>query len=437
MTSHRAQPSALLVRGGLVIDTEPAPSVLGIADVLVEDGRITATGPGLTAPGGAEVIDAAGRIVLPGFVDTHRHTWQTGIRGILPDATLPEYLRRILGEIAPRYRPEDVHAGTLAGALECLDAGITTLVDWSHIQLGPGHTAAAVEALRAAGIRAVFGYCYGGDQGLDGLAAETRRVRADHFGNAPGDGLLSMALAALGPEVAGEERGLAEWRLARELDLPVTVHMGGHGAESAERGLAFLRDNGLLGHPTTYVHAAWYTDDAFRRLADAGATVSVSPAIEVNLAIGHPPTGRARAAGIPTALSADTVVSGPGDMFNLMRAACMLERGRPGGAGAGFTARDALRMATIEGAEVAGLADVTGSLRPGKQADLVLLRTDLLSMAVVHDPISAVVQAADTRCVDTVLVGGRVVKRDGRMLHHDVRAVLAGLQESATALTAA
>ena len=122
-------------------------------------------------------------------------------------------------------------------------------------------------------------------------------------------------------------------------------------------------------------------------------------------------------------------------MFGLMRAVCRLERGRPGGAG--FTARDALRMATIEGAEVAGLAEVIGSPRTGKRADLGLLRTDLLSMSTVHDPVAAVVQAADTRCADTVLVGGRVVKRDGRLVGHDVRAVLADPREPAAAVTAA
>jgi cytosine/adenosine deaminase-related metal-dependent hydrolase len=427
----------VLIRGGLVIDTEPEPHVLGVTDVLVEDGRIATVREDLPVPGadGIEVIDATDRIVLPGFVDTHRHTWQTGLRTLLPDATLRDYLRRILGEIVPRFRPEDVYAGTLAGALECLDAGITTLVDWSHIQLTPDHTEASVRALRESGIRAVFGYCHRSFQDLDGLAAETRRVRTEYFAE-PEDGLTSMILAAWGPEIAGEERALAEWRTARELGLRVTVHMGGFGPESAERGLALLQENGLLAHPTTYVHANHFTDDAFKLIADHGGTVSVAPNVEANLAMGYPPTGRARAAGVPTSLSGDTVISGPGDMFNVMRGASMLERIRPEGAGLGFTVRDALRMATIEGAETAGLADVTGSLRPGKQADLVLLRTDTPNLAGAHDPIAAVVRSADLRNVDTVLVGGRIVKRDGRLLRYDVPAILDGLRESATALAA-
>ncbi|MFB4310706.1 amidohydrolase family protein [Actinomadura sp. GTD37] len=419
----------LLLRNGTVIDTDPVPTVLADSDVLVEDGRIAAVGPGLPAPPDAEVIDATGRIVMPGFVDAHRHTWQAGIRAILPDATLPAYLERVLGELAPRHRPDDVYAGTLAGALECLDSGITTLVDWAHIQLGPGHTDANVEALRASGIRAVFGYCYGGGGDLDALGAETRRVHRAYSG-APA-GPLTMAMAALGPEIAGADRALAEWRLARDLGLPVTAHMGGHGPESAARGLAFLDEHGLLEHPTNYVHANHYTGEALKRIAGSGGTASVTPFIEAALDMGPPPTGRARDAGVATGLGADTVASGPGDMFGVMRAAYVLERGRPGGAGLGFTAADVLRMATIEGAEAAGLADVTGSLAPGKQADLLVLRTDTLGAASAHDPVAAVVLSADTRNVDTVLVGGRAVKRGGVLRGHDVPALLGSLAESA------
>lgn len=426
--------SRLLIQGGVVIDTDPAPAVIGRADLLVEDGRIAAVGTGLAAAPGTEVLDATDRIVLPGFVDTHRHTWQAGIRAIAPDTTFAAYLERILGELAPRYRPEDVHAGNLAGALECLDAGITTLVDWSHIQLTPAHTDSAVEALRQSGIRAVFAYCYGGAGGPEGLAAEGRRVHAEHFTGA--GGLISMAVGALGPEIAGEEYALHEWRLARDLDLPITVHMGGHGAESAARGLEFLQAGGLLGPRTSYVHANCYTDEALKRLAGSGGVVSVSPLIEAELGFGRPITGRARAAGAPAGFGADTVTSGPGDMFSLMRLAYAMERARPDGAGMDYTTRDALRMATIEGAEVAGLGDVTGSLRPGKQADLVLLRADALGMAPAHDPIGAVVLSADTSTVDTVLVGGRVVKRDGRLLHHDVSSLVRTLARSAGHLAA-
>jgi cytosine/adenosine deaminase-related metal-dependent hydrolase len=415
----------ILLRGAsAVLDTDPVPSVTGHTDVLVEDGLISAVGTGLPSRPGTEVIDATGCIVSPGFVDTHRHTWQATIRAVTPDISFAGYQERVLRGLAPRHRPEDVYAGNLAGALECLNAGITTLLDWSHIQLGPAHTEAAVAALRASGIRAVFGYCYGGPDGPEGLVAEGRRV---HRAYADADPLLTMAVAALGPEIAGEAVAAHEWRLARDLGLPVTVHMGGLGRENAERGLAFLRENGLFGPGITYVHPNHYTDDELRWIADSGGTASVSPLVEVELGIGYPATGRARAAGVPTGLSADTVTSGPGDMFGLMRAAYTLERAR----GSYVTTRDVLRMATVEGAVVVGLGEVTGSLRVGKQADLIVVRADALATAPAHDPIGALVLSADTGCVDTVLVAGRVVKRDGRLLHHDVPAILDSLRESA------
>ncbi|MQY03882.1 amidohydrolase family protein [Actinomadura macrotermitis] len=421
-------PNAHLIRHGLVIDTDPAVTVLGHHDVLVEDGRISAVGPGLAAPEGAAEIDATGLLVLPGFVDAHRHTWQAALRGLLPDSTLPAYLERVLGELAPRYRPEDVHTGTLAGALECLDSGITTLLDWAHNQPTPEHTDACVAALRAAGIRAVFGYCYGGGDGLAAMTAEARRVRAEHFASA---GRVAMAMAAFGPEFGDLDRALHEWRLARDLDLPVTVHMGGHSAEGAAPGLAWLEDNGLAGHPLNIAHGNHYGPEQLKRIAGHGGTLSVTPALEATMGFGRPISGPARAAGVPTGLGADSVIAGPGDMFSLMRAAHQLERGRPDGSGMAFTAADALRMATIEGAEAVGLGGVTGSLRPGKHADLVLLGTRSLAMAPAADPVAAAVLAAGVGDVDTVLVGGEVVKRAGRLLHHDVPALLDGLAATA------
>jgi cytosine/adenosine deaminase-related metal-dependent hydrolase len=407
----------LLIRGGTAIDTDPIS--VTTADVLVEHGRIAAVGPDLPAPADAATIDARGMLVLPGFVDTHRHTWQAGIRAIGPDISFAGYVERVLNQLAPTYQPDDVYTGNLAGALECLDAGITTVVDWSHIQHTPDHTSAALEALRHSGIRAVFGYC--------SPTPDRRVVEADH-----GD-LVTVAIAPLGPEIAGEEVAIEEWRLAVELDLPVTVHMGGHGPESAARGLDFLARNDLLRPRTSYVHGNHYTDEALRRIAHSGGAISVSPVVEVELGLGTPVTGRALAAGAPTGLGADTVVCGPGDMFSLMRAAYSLERARPNPE---FTTHDALRLATIEGARTAGLGDRVGTLGPGRQADLVLLRTDLLGMAPAHDPIGAVVLSADTRVVDTVIVAGEIVKQHGLLRHHDVAKVLTDLAASADRLTA-
>ncbi|WP_157252368.1 amidohydrolase family protein [Nonomuraea typhae] len=393
----------ILIKNGTVIDTHPSVTVSEVTDVLVDGDRIEAVGRGLPEDG-AEVIDATGRLVLPGFVDSHRHTWQAPYRAIVADADIQGYFQTVLGELAPSLTPDGAHAGNLAGARECLDAGVTTLLDWTQATHTPEHTDALVAALRESGIRAVLGYC------PQDFAAEPYRVR-DTCVRA--DGLLTMAIAALGPEIAGEERTLQEWRLARDLDLPVTAHLGGSSPEQAHAALMFLHDNGLLERPTTYIHAIHYSDEDFKLIAGTGGSVSVSPVDELTLGIGYPVTGRAAAAGAAVSLSADTVTCGPGDMFSLMRAAFAMERGRGNLA---FTTRDVLRMATIGGAETVGLGAVTGSLTPGKQADLILLRTDTPGMSGTRDPIGAIVLNADTSAVETVLVAGRFRKRDGRLL---------------------
>ncbi|MFI6483156.1 amidohydrolase family protein [Nonomuraea sp. NPDC050663] len=383
----------LIIKNGTVIDTEPVPVVLGTADVRIVDGRIDAVGPALPYTEDAEVIDATGMIVMPGFVDGHRHTWQAGLRAAGGDMAFGDYLERVINGVTHRYRPEDVHAANLAGALECLDAGITTILDWSHIQLTPDHTDAAVDALLESGVRAVFGYC----GTLETLRDEAARV----------SGRITTVLAARGPEFIGPEAAGRELEIARELGLPVSVH---------------LRNDGLYGERTNYVHGAAFTGEGLKRIADSGGTLSVSPVVEARLGMGAPPIVAAQEAGVVVGLGADTVMCGPGDMFGIMRTTAMLP---------GLSTRDVLRMATIGGAQAAAVGHVTGSLGVGKQADLILMRTDLAGLSPVHDPIATVVLAADTRAVDTVLVGGKVVKRGGRLLRDDLPAALEALARSA------
>src|SRR5687768_787805 len=195
----------ILLRGGQVITMDPAIGDLATGDVLIEDGKIAAVEPSIDADVDAEIIDAAGRIVIPGFVDTHRHTWETAIRGVAPNATLDDYFVDILDTFAPLYRPEDVYSSNLAGSLECLNAGITTLVDWSHINNTPDHPDAAIRGLREAGLRAVYAYGsantsladYWFESKLAVPADDVRRIRRTYCSS--DDGLLTMALATRGP----------------------------------------------------------------------------------------------------------------------------------------------------------------------------------------------------------------------------------------------
>ncbi|GGS66912.1 TRZ/ATZ family hydrolase [Planobispora rosea] len=437
-----------LITGGTVIDTEPEPRVLPGADVLVEDGVITAVGPGLAGtagprrhpepPGPVEpeasaespangapdvrVLDATGMIVLPGFVDTHRHVWQSVLRSIAADMTLGGYLDLVLGRLTPAFRPEDVYAANLWGALEALDAGITTVHDWSHIQLTPEHTDAAIQGLRESGIRAVFAYAHPRSDDAARREDEVRRIAA-LLGSSD---LVTPGLAAWGPVYGSAAGAGADWRLARELGLRISLHATGTGA--VER----LHAAGLLGPDVMVVHGNGFTDEAVKLLAAGGGVASVTPAVEMQMGFGAPETGRFRAAGIPTGLGIDTVTNVPGDMFAAMRAAFAADRL----GGGTLTVADVLRTATIEGAAVLGMDDRIGSLRPGKQADLVLLRTDRPGLAPVHDPVGAVVTAAGVGDVDTVLVTGRIVKYAGRLLHADPPGALTLASRSAAHVVA-
>ena len=387
----------LLLRNGLVIDTEPAPVARPGTDVLIEDDRILAVGEGLPADG-ATVIDATDRVVLPGFVDTHRHLWQTALRGAAVDADLGRYLALVT---STRYRPEDVYAATLAGALECLDSGITTVQDFAHIVHTPSHADAGITALREAGIRAVYGYGWPLFTDAARDPADVRRVRVEQL---PDDSaLVTMALAPLGPSYAPIDAVTEDWRLARDLGLPIAVHVG--SGPVAHRPVATLKKHGLLGPATLYVHGNSLPDEELDLIAASGGSMSIAPAVEALMGHGAPTIGRLRKAGVTTGLGVDTVTAVAGDMFSLMRAALL--SGQLGG-GPRLTAADVLRMSTLDGAAALGLADRIGSLRPGKQADIVLLR-----LAANHDPVGTVVTAAHPGNVDTVLVAGRVLKSGG------------------------
>lgn len=434
-------PDRLLLRNGCVIDTEPEPTAYPGHDVLVENGRIAAVGPGLPADG-AEVIEAADRIVLPGFVDTHRHTWQAVLRSYAVDDDLGRYLTRVRRGLSPHFRPEDVYAGNLVGALECLDAGITTLQDFSHIQHTHDHTEASVSALRDAGLRAVFGYGYPTFDDTSRRPADVRRLREERFGS--DDALVTMALAPLGPSYAPMGTVQDDWLLAADLGLRIAVHVG--RGPVAERPVEALRAHGLLRAGTTYVHGNSLDDSELRLIAESGGSVSIAPEVEARMGHGGPMIDRLRAAGIVTGLGVDVVTTVAGDMFSLMRAALLTSRFRvvdgPGAGGSAdrvpqCTAADVLRMATLDGAAALGLADRIGSLSPGKQADIVLLRTDTVNLVgAAHDPVGAVVTAAHPGNVDTVLVAGRVVKRDGRLLHADLGRAVEAARSSAERLAA-
>lgn len=418
-----------LLQGGRILSMDPEVGDLDRGDVLIEDDRIVAVEPTIAAD--AEVIDAGGRIVIPGFVDTHRHTWETAIRGCAPNATLDDYFVDILDTFAPLYRAEDVYASNLAGSLECLNAGITTLVDWSHINNTPDHPDAAVSALRKSGIRAQYAYGsantslakYWFNSSESVPPDDVRRIRDTYFSS--DDGLLTMALATRGPGFCQDDVVTTEWNLARELGIPITVHVA-MGRMAGRFAMVEQLDRlGLLGSDTTYIHSCHFSEHEWQRVAETNGTISIAAQVEMQMGHGWPPVSKSYQFGMRPSLSIDVVTTVPGDMFTQMRAAFGGERARVNATcweantevpETMLTARQMLEMATLNGAHVAGLEEQTGSLTPGKKADIVMIDAREVNIAPIIDPVASVVLCADVSNVETVIVDGVVRKRDGRLV---------------------
>jgi 5-methylthioadenosine/S-adenosylhomocysteine deaminase len=417
-------PGRTVIRGGYVLTLDKDIGDLPAGDVLIENGKIIEIGRAIDA-GDAEIIDAANCIVMPGFIDTHRHTWQTPVRGILPSCTLDEYFAAMLGNIGTHYRAEDVYAANLVGALEALNAGITTLLDWSHVNNTPEHSDEAIRGLKESGIRAVYahGVPVGGEWWhLSPLnhPEDIRRLRTRYFSSE--DQLLTLALAARAPGNTTSAVARHDWRLAREIGARITVHVGMRLTGVHVHHVLNLHQLGLMGPDTTYVHCTDSTDSELDLIASTGGSASMAPFVEMLMGHGVPPTGRLLARGVRPSLSVDVVSSVPGDMFTQMRTALVQERilsftHTPDLAFAPtLTGRDVLEFATIDGARACALDHKVGTLAPGKQADIILVRTDQINVAPFVDPIATVVISADTSNIDSVFVAGRAVKRNGQLV---------------------
>ena len=413
-----------LVRGGAVLSLDPHIGNLTIGDVLIEGDRIVKIGPDL-ANGDAELIDATGMIVMPGFVDTHRHIWEGLLRNIGTDVPLEgrtSYISFVLHKLAPAFRPEDAYIGNLVSALGAIDAGITTLLDWSHIQGSPAHTDAVIQALNDSGLRGVFAYGFPWwGKWEERQPSWFVRAATEHFSTK--DQMLTLALAAPGPEFTDFEVSRDHWKLARETGARITTHVGvgtyGQDSKVQEMGTA-----GLLGPDTTYIHCTTLNDTEIQMIVDTGGTVSLASPVEMMMGHGMPPIQKFLDRGLHPSLSVDVETNVPADMFNQMRSVLTLQRGLAKAEGkTPISPREVLSYATIEGARANGLDSKVGTLTPGKQADLIMLRTDRLNVTPLNDPTTAVVVGMDTGNVDTVLIAGRVMKRGGKLLHVDWGAV--------------
>ncbi|MFK4301958.1 MULTISPECIES: amidohydrolase family protein [unclassified Paenibacillus] len=423
----------LLIKNGCVLTLDKTMGDFKKADILIEGKKIIAVQPELEAAD-CEVVDATNMIVMPGFVDTHRHTWESVVRNVGADWSLEKYLGRMYyGNIGAKLRPQDGYVANLLGALEALDAGVTTLLDWSMIN-SPDHTDELIRGLQESETRAVFAHGVSGDgeywsrESRIRQSDDSRRVKKQYFSS--DDQLLTMGLAIRGPEFSAWETTVDEIRFARELGVLCTMHLGFGTWGSVDRSIEKLHKAGLLGSDLNFAHANTLSYEEYKLIADSGASISVTPEIEMMMGHGYPATGLFMENGGRPSLGVDVVVSTGGDMFAQMKFALQAERSRINGkilstgempVELTISARDIIEFATIDGARALGLDHKIGTLTPGKEADLIMIRTNDLNMFPVNHPIGAVVQCANTSNVDSVFVAGKAVKRNGKMLHVDIQ----------------
>jgi cytosine/adenosine deaminase-related metal-dependent hydrolase len=424
-------PDRLILRNGTVVSVDPSVGVLEQGDIYVEDGEIVEVA-GTVETSDATEFDVEGSVVVPGFVNSHLHTWQAGVRGIAGNWTFSEYLETMLGEVSSHYGPEDAYLGNLFGAVEQINAGTTTILDWFHIANSPEHSDRAVDGLADAGIRAVFAHGPPGDDGAKWWEASTashpediERLHEERF--PADDDRLTLAMGIRGPDYATNEVVEEDIARAREMDIPISLHAGSLGSGAVYK----LEELGLLGDDLNFVHGNRFEDEEFELIGETGGSLSTTPQVEMQMGMGMPALGKAMDAGAIPTVGVDIVSNVSGDMFTQTRSAVQVQRGldnRPTvDAGeqiseVSIDAHRALELATIDGARALGLDDRVGSITPGKRADLVVIDGEDINTMPVNDPVETVIFQAGVGNVDTVLVDGTVVKRDGDLLNETIDA---------------
>lgn len=432
-----------LLRGAQIVSMDPDIGVLPSGDVLIVDDTIVDVGADLDA-GDAEVIDVTGHIIAPGMVDTHRHTWQTQARAICGDWTLADYFYGIRLAISPAYSAADVYLGNKLGALEALNAGVTTILDFSHCNNTPEHSDAAVTGLMDSGIRAKF--CYGFFESspfapphfTDHAARrkDFERVADTYFTSTDQLVTLGVALTEMGLVPFADTR--AEIELARSRNALIASHMA--CVWSMPSGFDELAAAGLLGPDQVHIHCNVLSDAQWKVLADSGAKVSISVETELNMGMGRPVFAKCEEHGIKPTLSCDVVSLNSGDVISQARMGLGFKRWADT-EGLNLvgkdpqkvtsTAVDALEWATINGADAVGLADTIGSITPGKQADLMIVGGPGIGQHPQIDAPATLIFQTTPSDVRHVMVAGRFVKRDGVLVGHDIDTLLAEADASA------
>ena len=427
-----------LIKSATVITMDDAIGDLPTGDVLLEGNRIVDVRPSIDVAADVEIVDGKDRIVIPGLINAHMHTWQTGLRGFAANWTLLEYFRRMHAGLATVFRPDDIYIATLVGALNQINCGTTTLVDWCHNNPTPDHTDAAVRGLIESGIRAAFFHGSPkpepkpGEQHFSEIPHPRREVERLLAGPlADRDGLVTLGLAILGPHYSTLDVAMQDFRLAREFNLIASMHQGGGPAKTLG-GWEKLIEADLVGSFVNIVHGNDLPDDLLDRLVGLGVSFSVTPENEMIQGHGFPITGRLLKRGVRPTIGIDLESVLPGDLLGVARVALSMQRAldnaesrKTSGAIPATTTipvREALRWITTEGARMLGRQDQIGSLTPGKLADLVIINASDLNLVPVHDPVATVVMQTSLANIEAVMIGGAWKKRNGRLLAHGMEA---------------
>ena len=419
----------IVFRNGIVITMDNQHRVLKNSDVLVVDGVIKEIGPNLSAPEGALSIDATGGIIMPGMIDTHRHMWQTAMRGYGADWSLSQYFVWYYLQHGKDFRPEDIYSGNLLSEIEAIDAGVTTSVDWSHGLSSTDHADAAVDALEAVPGRFILGY--GNIQAAPwewSVSKEFKDFYSRRFG-AKNDMLgFQVAFDVLGDPSFPEKPA---FDMAKELGVSVTTHAGVYGVNGDE-SIRLMHENDCMGSDTVFVHCSSLSEDSYHRIAASGGSASVSTESEQSAGQGYPSSWILRQYDIPISLSQDTTVWWSADFFTAMRATAGADRSRQhfetqlkGEQVVNLDVRceEVIHWATRGGAKALGLEDKIGSIEVGKRADIVLVKNDNSPvMFPIINPYGHVVMQAQRADVDTVVIDGNIVKHEHKLVGIDLAA---------------
>jgi 5-methylthioadenosine/S-adenosylhomocysteine deaminase len=428
----------LVFRNATVLTMDNSHRVIEHGDVLVSGERIAEVGPNLAVPDGTAEIDASGGILMPGMIDTHRHMWQTAMRGYGADWTLTQYFVWNYLQWGKSFRPQDIYAGNLLSALEAIDAGVTTSVDWSHNLHTTEHADAAADALQEVPGRFVL--AYGNIQAAPWEWTATpefrdfvrRRLRS-------GNDMLGFQIAFDVPPAGPDFPEKAAFEVARDLGVPVTTHAGVWKV-TGDEGIRLMHEHGFMTPQTIYVHSATLSPDSYNRIAATGGSVSLSTESEQSAGQGYPPTWKLRQHGIPVSLSMDTSVWWSADLFSAMRATLSADRVREHleahNSGETVTnhalrAEQVVDWATRGGSKALGLDSLVGSIEPGKKADLVLIKNDASpAMFPILHPYGHVVFQAQRGDVHTVVVNGRVVKYGHQLVGSDLAKARTAIEQT-------